>query len=86
MSTANTVAPHFQAPPVNNQPAIPAETPMSPAQGPITLTFHVEKETKNTFKFEEDERQGRPKIVGSLYAQKFVAKGKTKATVTIVFE
>ncbi len=44
-----------------------------PKPAPITLQFNREKDTKNTVKFEEEERPGQPKIIGSLYVQKFHA-------------
>lgn len=40
--------------------------------------FEKEKETKNTVKFEEVPEKGQPKIIGSLYLQKFAA-GEAKA-------
>jgi len=49
----------------------------------ITLTFNREKETKNTVKFEEEERDGQPKVVGSLYVQKFAAGKAASLKVTI---
>lgn len=58
---------------------------VAPATDAITLTFVKEKETKNTIKFEEVERDGQPKIVGSLYVQRFIAKGREKLTLTITF-
>ena len=50
----------------------------------IVLKFDKEKETKNTVRYQEQERDGEPKLVGTLYLQKFVAKtlGET-VTVTI---
>jgi len=47
------------------------------------LTFTKEKETKNTVKYQEDERPGKPPIVGSLYVQKWAAAGREKLTVSI---
>ena len=38
----------------------------------VTTSFVLEKETKNTRKFEEVPEPGQPPIVGSLYLQKFV--------------
>jgi hypothetical protein len=49
----------------------------------ITLTFTKEKETKNTIKYAEQERPGKPPIVGSLYLQKWFAAGRESVTVTI---
>jgi len=48
-----------------------------------TVTFTKEKKTKNTIKYAEDERAGKPPIVGSLYLQKWFAAGREKVTVTI---
>lgn len=47
------------------------------------LTFTQEKETKNTIRFSEDERDGQPPLVGSLYLAKFFANGTEKVKVTI---
>lgn len=55
----------------------------SKMENQITLTFSHEKDTKNTRKYEEDERVGQPKLVGSLYLAKHVAAGIDKLTVTI---
>ncbi len=51
---------------------------------PQTLTFAVERETKNTIRYQE-EAQGRPPVVGTLYIQRW-ALGEPaphKFTVTI---
>lgn len=51
---------------------------------PQTLTFALEKETKNTIRYQE-ETNGRPPAVGTLYVQKWLL-GKEppkKLTVTI---
>ena len=50
---------------------------------PQILTFTREKETKNTVKYAEDEREGLPPVVGSLYVQKHVAKGVDRLKVRI---
>lgn len=49
----------------------------------IVLNFNREKETKNTVKFEEEERDGQPKVIGSLYVQKYVAKNAASLRVTV---
>ncbi len=40
----------------------------------LVVTFKKEKETENTFKYKEIEREGEPKFIGTLYVQKFVAR------------
>lgn len=50
---------------------------------PVVLTFNREKETKNTIKFDEQESPGQPKIVGSLYMQKWAAGDMASLKVTI---
>ena len=54
-----------------------------PITTPIVLTFTKEKETKNTFKYEEDERSDAPKAVGTMYLQKHLANGHDRLRVTI---
>jgi len=39
------------------------------------LVFELEKETKNTFKFEERPESGQPPRIGSLYVQKWALGG-----------
>jgi hypothetical protein len=39
-----------------------------------TLTFRLEKETKNTVRYAEQERPDGPPIIGTLYVQKFAAR------------
>ncbi len=40
----------------------------------VKLIFEKEKETKNTFRYAEKEREDGPILVGNIYLQKFVAK------------
>ncbi len=40
------------------------------AESPIEATFTFERETKNTYRFQEDESSGPPKI-GTIYVQKW---------------
>jgi hypothetical protein len=47
------------------------------------LTFEWEKDTKNTRKYEEVERVGQAKVIGSLYVQKHAANGVERLKVTI---
>lgn len=47
------------------------------------IQFVKEKETKNTVKFEEVEQPGKPKMIGSLYVQKWAAGDAAKLTVTV---
>jgi hypothetical protein len=43
----------------------------------IVLEFAREKETKNTVRFQEVERPGKPPVIGTLYLQKwFVGKAE----------
>ena len=37
-----------------------------------TLTFSLERETKNTVRYQEEPETGSPQIVGTLYVQKWV--------------
>lgn len=40
----------------------------------LTLEFEREKETKNTIRFQELENGDGPKVVGTLYLQKYAVK------------
>lgn len=48
----------------------------------ITAKFQKERETKNTFRFQEQPEKGKPSAVGTLYIQKYVDPPDT-ITVTI---
>jgi hypothetical protein len=57
-----------------------------PNKSGITLTFEVEKETKNTVRFTEALGDGQPAVVGTLYVQKFAIQklgNPSSLTVTI---
>ena len=51
----------------------------------IKLEFEREKETKNTVRYTELEREDGPKLVGTLYLQKFAAK-KFGDNITVTIE
>jgi hypothetical protein len=48
-----------------------------------TVKFKVEKETKNTVRFEEIPEEGQPPIIGSLYLQKWFVGNATEIEVTV---
>ena len=48
-----------------------------------TLTFLKEKDTKNTVRYTEVPAKDEAPVIGTLYVQKFFAKGAEKLTVTI---
>jgi hypothetical protein len=48
-----------------------------------TVKFKVEKETKNTVKYNEVPAEGQPPIIGTLYVQKWFAGNATEIEVTI---
>jgi hypothetical protein len=48
-----------------------------------TVKFKVEKETKNTVKFEEVPEEGQPPIIGTLYVQKWFVGNATEIEVTV---
>ena len=50
------------------------------------LTFTLEKETKNTVRFSEDVREGKPSVVGTLYIQKSAMGTPFPNTVTVTME
>jgi len=47
------------------------------------LTFTREKETKNAVRFQEEERAGQPKVIGSLYVQKWFVGDAAALTVSV---
>lgn len=49
------------------------------------ILFQREKETKNTVKFEEVPPEGQPKIIGSLYVQKFAAGAAQAVKLSLEF-
>ncbi len=48
-----------------------------------TVKFVVEKETKNTVKYNEVPAEGQPPIIGTLYVQKWFAGNATEIEVTV---
>jgi len=50
---------------------------------PITRTFKVEKETKNTIRYTEQPPDGQPPAVGTLYVQKWAVGNPTPDTLTV---
>ena len=47
--------------------------------------FAKERDTKNTVRFQEDEREGETEVIGTLYVKKHAAKDAETLTVTIEF-
>jgi len=54
------------------------------AEKKATITFDREKETKNAVRFAERAEEGKPPIVGTLYAQKWFVGSAATVTVTLV--
>jgi len=48
-----------------------------------TVKFKIEKETKNTVKYNEVPGEGQPPIIGTLYVQKWFAGNATELEVTV---
>ena len=48
-----------------------------------TVKFKIEKETKNTVKYNEVPAEGQPPIIGTLYVQKWFAGNAAEIEVTI---
>lgn len=59
-----------------------SKTKSAAAKG-ITLTFEVEKDTKNTRRFAEVTEGDATPVVGTLYIQKSAFKGDLPDTVTV---
>jgi len=71
-----------------NASTIPtAPAPASPAgtTNAVTLTFVKEKDTKNCVRYQEQERPGQPKIIGTLYVQNWAAGPSAAVKATIEF-
>jgi len=51
-----------------------------------TIEFEYEKETKNTFRFQEVVAEEGEKIIGSLYIQKSFFGGKQPEKVTVILK
>lgn len=47
------------------------------------LKFKLEKLTKNTVKFQEEEVPGQPPVIGTLYVQKWVVGAATEIEVVV---
>jgi hypothetical protein len=52
---------------------------------PQTLTFTVERETKNTVRYQE-QTAGKPPAIGTLYVQKWLLGQKPPATLTVTLQ
>lgn len=50
-----------------------------------TLTFTVERETKNTLRYQEN-TDGKPPAIGSLYVQKWLLGEPPPRTLTVTIE
>ncbi len=48
-----------------------------------TVRFKIEKETKNTVKYNEVPAEGQPPIIGTLYVQKWFAGTAAELEVTV---
>lgn len=48
-----------------------------------TLTFTIEKETKNTVRYQEQPASGQPPVVGSLYIQQWALPAAYPKTLVV---
>jgi len=51
----------------------------------ITIQMNLEKTTKNTYRFAE-ENKGKPPIIGTLYIQKWALGDSAPSSVTVIIE
>ncbi len=51
-----------------------------------SLEFVLEKETKNTFRYQEQTKDGQPPAIGSLYVQKWALGSNAPKTLTVTVE
>lgn len=49
----------------------------------MKLVFEKEKETKNKIKYQEQDAENRGPIIGTLYVEKWFAKGRNVITINI---
>ena len=52
----------------------------------LTITFTLERETKNTIRYEEQAPSGKPNMVGTLYLQKWALGEEPPKSVTVTIE
>ncbi len=52
----------------------------------LKATFKLEKETKNTYKFQEKTLPGKPPVCGTLYLQKYIFKQPPQSDVVLTIE
>ncbi len=52
---------------------------------PQTLTFTVERETKNTVRYQE-QTEGKPPAIGTLYVQKWLLGESPPATLSVTIQ
>ena len=52
----------------------------------FSISFRFEKETKNTYKYEERPESGQPPRIGTLYLKKWAFGGKAPETITLHIE
>ena len=52
---------------------------------PQTLTFTIERETKNTVRYQE-QTEGKPPAIGTLYVQKWLLGQNPPATLLVTIE
>jgi hypothetical protein len=61
--------------------------PTTPNSGGLQIRFKKLRETKNTVRFEEENKGGGlPPVIGTLYLQKWCVKDATEVTVTLEWE
>ena len=53
---------------------------------PQTLTFTIEKETKNTIRYQEQTVAGKPPVIGTLYLQKWAVGEDPPQKITVTIE
>ena len=51
----------------------------------LERVFEMEKETKNTIRYQEQSAEGQPPVIGTIYIQKWAMKGIPK-TVKVTLE
>jgi hypothetical protein len=53
----------------------------------LERVFEMEKETKNTVRYQEEQVEGQPPVIGTIYVQKWALKGiPNKVKVTLEME
>jgi len=52
----------------------------------MSITFKLEKETKNTYRYQEQPEDGKPPVISTIYVQKWFLGNPAPKEITITIE